>query len=229
MGQNDAFMERLVDDLRPVQVMRLSWLLPLWLTCAVCISLFFVHSVGVRPDLAAKLTQPSYVLSLGLLIVAYFMATWSAIAGSIPGRLRRGGRWLLATFAVYGVSLTLYSGLLTGGRLAEPFVNIEALFCCLRITYGTVFLNLLALSIMSRLAPMNPTRVLIAGMASSMFIVSFVSQLECPYDDIGHVLTGHGLLTNAAAAALFAVYWGLFRYLTRLFMKRRTGLAEAIG
>lgn len=112
-------IESLVADARPVRRLRpplvraLGWLLLASLTLAL---VAVAH--GVRPDLAAKMQQPVFVVGVVASLVTGVLAAIAAFVASVPGRARC---WLLLPAPAFAVWVsTIGYGCLTNWVSVQP-------------------------------------------------------------------------------------------------------------
>ena len=223
--------ERLTKDLRPVRPVSLKRELVKWFVLAAVTGAGLLTWVGARPDLAVKLVAWPYLLALGLFTVAFFAASYAALRASVPGRAAvsfKEASWITAGVAI---ALASYAGLLGTIGPAPTAVEdpVEALACCLRITFGAAFPNVLLMAMMSRLGPIVWKGPMAIAVAASTLSVSIVSQLNCPYDDKFHVLVGHGLMVLVAAVASFFVYLMIARWASRtIYRLHRTRVTSTL-
>lgn len=199
-----------------------EFLLTVWFLLGGIFGGFFLWRVGLTPDLGTKLGQWDYVAALILLGVAYVTATTLSLRSAQPGAVKDTRRADQILGLLIFLSLCLYGGLLSGEpKLQAPV--IEALGCCVRITFGAMLPNLTAAMIVSRLAPVETKRIVKYSMISSLLLISIVSQLNCPVTDFTHIMTGHGLFLILAGAMTYYFYLVVFRLVANASLRRRLG------
>jgi hypothetical protein len=165
----DRIIDSLVADVRPVRRLRPPLLRALgWSGLALVVGLFVALLHGVRPDLAARLTDPLYLVSTGAALATGMLAAIAALMASMPDR---SPRWLLLPLP----TALLWVGGITGGCLMHwvafdrSWVSLAQVLDCLGILV-TVSLPLSAvlfwmLRPLARVAPAGT--ILMAGFATA--------------------------------------------------------------
>lgn len=207
----------LVRSLTPVEPIRLSHLFIVCLCIEVLFGAISLALAGVRPDLADRLTDSTFVIVISVLAIGAAMCATSAIRLAVPGRDDVPKGRLLALIAI-PVGLTLI--VLVVSPWGRDWMGwrdaIGACLPCIGVTAAAAAVPWLATVILvSRLAPLRERRVgLFAGL-SAFLVGALVTQLHCPYGDSYHLALGHFLPVAILSAA--ATYGAalLLRYRTR--------------
>jgi len=198
----DDLIERLVLDLEPVKALRSPRQRSIqFMLLAAFATSVTVNLLGLRPDLAAKLADPSYVGETGALLVLFGAATVAALRSGVPGAklaaavgivAAAAGIWLLIVGVRYGAgqgALGLSSGL-----------------ACVR---RTLLLGVLPawvlLAMVRRSAPVEAGVSGALAMVAAGAVAVLGTRILCGKDDATHVFIWH-----IAPLALLALLGWLF-------------------
>jgi hypothetical protein len=208
---HDSVISTLVEDLRPTEPVRLGRLLAGWTGFCVVVFALYLALVGPRDDLATLFTEPRFLISFALLMVMFAGAAALALRAGIPGRLPIAPvRWLAIVSVLHVLWILIYARVVGAGDAADKTVidadALRALGCCLRISLGTAIPAAASLLLVSRLAPQSVEGLAVLALSSGFALVSMVSQLNCPHEDVFHIVVGHGLMLWVVGAGMF---WAL--------------------
>lgn len=189
----DAFLERLVDDLRPVKPMRQGNGMALSLSALLLGVLLVILLLGVRSDLADGHPDPLVLTAAGLFLVLALASSWAAIDMARPavGTRRDGWGWTALMAAVLPLSAM---GLAAIDVLsARPVPLDHGGVACLALGCLVGLLTAAALvAWLRRGAPSSPHRAgLLTGVAAGAAGIFAVS-LWCSHDDLMHIGIWHG-------------------------------------
>ena len=217
----DALVRALAGDLTPVR--RLPGVearTAAWLALAALVTVLATLAIGVRPDLAHQLSEPSYLAEAAALAIAVVAAARCAFRLGVPGLpptalastvpAAAGALWALHVaqrWSSDGAELAAMSW--TGG-----------LPCVARLLALAIVPAAVAVVMLRRAAPQHRTW---AGLCVAVAAGSFAmlgTQAICPRDTAGHVLAWH--VAPLAAIALIGAALG--RRLLRARPARRGGV-----
>jgi hypothetical protein len=207
-------VDRLVADVGPVRRLwppRLRTLV--WLGVGLTVLAWSVGGGG-RPDLAAELGHPGFVVQVAaLLVAATFLATL-AFAAAVPGRAPGGAQLLLAA------AIALGAWLMPAGCPAETDLSLArfvdmALACERRTTLLAVpSLTVLLIGI-RRGAPLRGALAGSLAGAAAFLLAAANMRLVCPIDTRLHLVVGHslpglaGVVVSAGVGASWLRGWRL--------------------
>ncbi len=222
---SNSFIDKLVQELRPVQPVSLAKYLFGMAILLVTVAAYFLAAVGFRPDIWMKFSELSYLLSLAVLSGATLLSAWVCLSSAIPSRLTdlQMRKWIWG-LPVFFMTATIFYAQLYGANatVLMHFSFWEALGCCLRIAKGTLLPSALLLFVVGYLAPLNPWWTMSFGVFTGAMLTSLVSQLNCPINDPLHIFIGHGLLVILFAGLLHFVFMLPFTLLLRVLARYRS-------
>lgn len=190
--KSDRLIAELVDDLRPVQVLRArvgALAAGAGLAVALTIALF---GFGIRPDLAAGRLDPMFLVSSGLYLILGVAAASTVISMGRPqvGNRHGGWRWAAATAASLPASALLIALFGSDTVSAGTMAGLGCAVAGSMIGLGVAFALTLWLR---RGAPTSPQRAgLLTGIASGSLGI-FAYAFHCTHDDLVHVGLWHAL------------------------------------
>jgi len=186
-------VDQLVDDAAPV---RRLW--PVWARLAVWWALVVVTALVVRrfevarADFADRLTSLAYLAELGCLGVAATLLAHRALVGAIPGREHwRGSGGLIAGLIVAGLGFASVVDVRTDLPVAE-FAE-SGLRCVVEIALAALVPWVALLVATRRGAPMAAASVGATAGAASWLMAYVVMRIRCPFEDLLHMTTWHGV------------------------------------
>lgn len=207
----------LVRSLQPIEPIKLSHQFIVCLCVQVLLGAIGLALAGVRGDLAARLSEPLFVIVLSLLVIGSAICATSAIRLAVPGRddVPKGRLLALVSFP-FVLALVIVAVAPWGGEWMGWRHLLNTCWPCIGVTAAAAAVPWLATVILvSRLAPLRERRVgLFAGL-SAFLLGALVTELHCPYGDSYHLALGHYLPIAVLSAAMT---WGaalLLRYRTR--------------
>ncbi len=229
MGSYDSLVQDLSAQLSKVSVFNQRSMWTRWLLIASVSGAIWLWFVGPRPDLSLKMQDVSFVSALFFLISALMLTSRAAIHLAMgwfeSGRLWRELFLILSLFAV-AMGLYAYSSLSHSAHLHSDWTLGEALGCCLRISAGALLPQAFFAILATRSAPTRLVWLSNFSWLASAITVSIVSQLNCPIDDLMHVLVGHGAMVLAVWVGVTAIMTAVLRMaVRRALTSRLTGLS----
>jgi hypothetical protein len=135
----------------------------LWLLFAAVVLVLLAVSQGIRPDLAQRLQQPTFVVSIAASLLTGVLAAIASFLVSLPDR-SRGWQLLPLPSLVVWVS-TIGYGCLTAWIAFEAgsFRMGEAARCFATLVLVSVPLSLIMFVMLRHAAPLRPMPVAMAG------------------------------------------------------------------
>jgi hypothetical protein len=198
------FIDRLVEDARPV---RRLWSpavrLGVWLGVLLAVAAGVVIA-GVRPDVAARLGSPGFLVELGCLAAATLAAAWLALRGAVPGLESPAGRGVLGATLVAGAVLGLAGMRPALAPTLASFVG-AGIPCALSSVALALVPWAALLWAVRRGAPLSPVLTCAVGGLAAALGAYVLMRLRCPLDETLHVAAWHGapvVLATIAAAAV---------------------------
>ncbi len=201
----DDFIRALAEDLPPIQPMeRLRETLSMALLASLPLSLVWLMTLGLRPELAGSASLPEFYLPI--IAILALMAAGGLVAGvadAIPGResTMMAGRWI-----------TALGGLAAIGSLG--FINSHEMShqaaSSIQCVLGTAFLAVPSVALCARFvargAGVLRRRAFFFACVGGMALSALVIHLSCPESNAMHLILGHALApTIGSATALGAV------------------------
>jgi hypothetical protein len=188
-----ALVDRLVDEAAPVRRLWPVWArLVVWWVLVVVAALVVRRFEVARYDFTDRLADVAYLAELLCLATAATLLAHRALVGAVPGREpRRGTLWLVVALIGLGLALASLAGARTGVRMGE-FAD-TGLRCLVETTLAAL-LPWIALMIATRRgAPMRVASVGATAGAASWLMAWVVMRIRCPFEDVLHMMTWHGL------------------------------------
>ncbi len=206
MTRTPDLIDSLVANTSPVQRLRspvvraMGWLLLAALTLGL---VTFAH--GLRPDLALKLEQPVFVISVSTALLTGVLAAVAAFIASVPGRSRR---WLLLPIP----ALAVWMGTIGYGCLTD-WVRIESdtvspgdtVLCFAMVVAVSVPLTLVMLVMLRHVARLSPVPVVMTASLAIAALAAAVLSIFHPQDATVMIL-----IWNVGVAAVFCVLSGAY-------------------
>jgi hypothetical protein len=143
-----------------------------WLSVAAVILVLLAVSHGARPDLAQRLQQATFVVSIGAALLTGILAAITSFLVSLPDRSRG---WLLLPLPalVLWLSTIGYGCLTDWVDLDASSLRIgEAARCFATLVLTSVPLSLLMLVMLRHAAPLRPTSV---ALTSSLAVTAMTA------------------------------------------------------
>jgi hypothetical protein len=191
-----SLIDNLIADQKPKPPIKVMKVMIPWLITAFLIAFYILWRIGLRPDFSSKLYEWQFLLGLLFYGILFISASVLAVGLAIPGRVTLSSSkvyWGLS--GVFFLALVFYGSLVQGPSWHVD--SLEALACCLRISYGAVIPSLLLIVILARITPLNAKAMGLMIWVSCVALISIVSQLNCPIDDFFHIFVGHGVMLLA--------------------------------
>ena len=192
----------LVDDLKPVRLVKSSTAFLLAMALTGVIALLIAATIGVRPDVAAADPATILLVRSGTLLLLGF-ATLQALALSARpgvGTQNNGWKWILAVAGLFPIA-TFFSWLQAKPIFFAAASSPSAVWC-LGISLSSALVVGTALTIwLRRGAPVSINRSsLLVGLAAGSF-GTFCYNLYCPSQSIEYVGIWYGLSVALSAGA----------------------------
>ena len=203
-----------VRRLRPPLIRAACWLM----LGAIIIALLAI-SQGIRPDLAERLHEPTFVISMaGALLTGVFAAV-AAFMLSLPGRSRL---WVLlpAPTLVLWLSTVGYQCLTNWVSLQPDGIRLgETARCFATLVLTSLPLSLAMLVMLRYAAPLRPTAATLTGSLAVAAITTIALSLFHALDATVMIL-----IWNLGTALIFVVLAGAFGPKMFSWVGPRTGL-----
>jgi hypothetical protein len=201
-----GLIDTLVECAGPVQRLRPPWLqAALWLSLAASVLGLLSIAHGVRPDIAMRLQQPLFVVSMLGALATAALATLTAFKLSLPDSSRWWVMLPLPPLAVW--ASTIAYGCLTGRvRMDQEVVPLgEAARCAATLLLTSAPLSIALLIMLRHAALVRPTAVSAAGGLAIAAMTSLAMSLIHELDTTIMIL-----IWNPGVAALIAGLAGAF-------------------
>jgi hypothetical protein len=169
----------------------------LWLSIAAVLLVLLAVSHGARPDLAQRLQQPTFVVSILASLLTGILAAIASFLVSLPDRSRT---WLLLPLPalVVWISTIGYGCLTDWVDVDAGSVRMgEAARCFATLVLTSVPLSLLMFVMLRRAAPLRPTPVALTGSLAVAAMTASALSLFHEFDATIMIL-----LWNLGSAAL---------------------------
>ena len=169
----------------------------LWLSFAAVVLVLLAVSHGGRPDLAQRLDQPTFVVSIAASLLTGILAALAAFLVSLPDRSRA---WLLLPLPALAVWIsTIGYGCLTDWVVVNPgSLRLgEAARCFATLVLVSVPLSLLLFVMLRHAAPLRPMPVALTGSLAVAAITASALSLFHEFDATVMIL-----MWNLGSAAL---------------------------
>lgn len=176
-----------------------------WLVLAAFVLTLLAISQGLRPDLAQKLQQPAFAVSMAASLLTGVLAAIAAFLVSLPDRSRL---WLLLPVPALCVWLFNigYQCLVQWISIGPDGVSLgEAARCFATLVLTSLPLSLSMLVMLRYAAPLRPTAVTLMGSLAVAAITATALSLFHALDATVMIL-----MWNVGTAALFVGLGGLF-------------------
>lgn len=164
MTTTPDLIELLVANLTPVRRLRPPIVrAATWLALAAVIVALLATAQGLRPDIAARMQQSGFVMSLGGALLTGVLATIAAFMLSLPDRSRV---WVLlpAPSLVFWLSTVGYQCLTDWISVQPGGITLgETARCFATLVLTSLPLSLALLLMLRYAAPLRPTPVILTG------------------------------------------------------------------
>ena len=175
-----------------------------WLSCAAVILVLLAVSHGARPDLAQRLQQPTFVVSILASLFTGILAAIASFLVSLPDRSRG---WVLLPLPalVVWVSTIGYSCLTDWVEVNTSGLHMgEAARCFATLVLTSVPLSLLMFVMVRHAAPLRPMPVALTGSLAVAALTASALSLFHEFDATIMIL-----MWNLGSAALLVVLGAL--------------------
>ena len=176
-------IEALAANVTPVRRLRPALVrATFWLSFAAVILVLLAVSHGARPDLAQRLQQPTFVISIAASLLTGALAAIASFLVSLPDRSRG---WLLLPVPALVVWIsTIGYGCLTDWVSvdASGFRIGEAARCFATLALTSVPLSLVMFVMLRHAAPLRPTAVALIGSLAVAAITASALSLFHEFD-----------------------------------------------
>lgn len=204
--QTDALVRALVRDLTPVHRLRgVDARAALWGGLAVACTVVLALAVGVRPDLAARLSARGAIAEAAALALVFIGATRCGFRLSVPG-LVPGALATTIPAAALTIWVLLIAQRWTGAGELAAMSWANGLPCVARLLGLALVPIAIGVRMLRRAAPQHRrwAGLCLALAAGSLAMLG--TQAICPRDAAGHVLAWH--VVPVAAIALVGAALG---------------------
>lgn len=207
MDTPDDLIKKLTGDLKPVTPIAPPWQRAvIFATLGLTLTFSSAVLIGMREDLGSSLQRSTFLLEIGVLLMAGILSAVAAVRLAVPDtRLRLPVKLPLA-LAHLGW-FWLLAKTVAGFDMAHDHGNGQ---CAIDLTLMMILPLAAATGGIMRGAPVFRG---MAGYAMSLSMVSFAAaamRLLCPNDEAGHLLLWHFLPAVGLAALGIAI--GLFAF-----------------
>jgi hypothetical protein len=199
MTRTSDLIDVLVADATPVRRLRSpAARAACWLLLAATVMLFVGIAHGVRADLAVKLHQPPFVISVAAATATGILAAMGAFVASVPGMSRR---WLLlpAPASLVWVATMGYGCLTNWVTIGPEGMSIgETARCFATLVLVGMPLSLVMLILLRHVARLSPGPVTMVGSLAVAAMTAVALSILHPLDATAMIL-----LWNLGVAALY--------------------------
>ncbi|NPT54376.1 NrsF family protein [Paraburkholderia elongata] len=199
MTRTSDLIDVLVADATPVRRLRSpAARAACWLLLAATVMLFVGIAHGVRADLAVKLHQPPFVISVAAATATGILAAMGAFLASVPGMSRR---WLLlpAPASLVWVATMGYGCLTNWVTIGPEGMSIgETARCFATLVLVGMPLSLVMLILLRHVARLSPGPVTMVGSLAVAAVTAVALSILHPLDATAMIL-----LWNLGVAALY--------------------------
>jgi hypothetical protein len=199
MTRTSDLIDVLVADATPVRRLRSpAARAACWLLLAATVMLFVSIAHGVRADLAGKLHQPPFVISVAAATATGILAAMGAFLASVPGMSRR---WLLlpAPASLVWVATMGYGCLTNWVTIGPEGMSIgETARCFATLVLVGMPLSLVMLILLRHVARLSPGPVTMVGSLAVAAMTAVTLSILHPLDATAMIL-----LWNLGVAALY--------------------------
>ena len=175
-----------------------------WLVLAAVAVGLAIAWRGLRANLAAALSDPTFIVTNLLILTVALSSAWLALTLAVPGALRSPrARWLpVAGLGAWAA--ILIQQVATTGQIASALMTEQVVAGCMFKTYGiAIGPALVILLLAQRAAPLDWRWT--AGLASLSALAFGVlgTELICPITGYAHLFNWHFLPVAVMALAAF--------------------------
>ena len=181
-----------------------------WIICAAVAIGVAIAWRGLRSNLPAALSDPTFIVTNLLILLVGLSSAWLAMMTAVPGALRlASARWLpIAGLGAWGA--ILIQQVATTGTLVSALMTEQVVAGCMFKTYGIAIGPALVIILLAqRAAPLDWRWT--AGLASLSALAFGVlgTELICPITGYAHLFNWHFLpvALMAVVAFLTAAWW----------------------
>jgi hypothetical protein len=188
----ERLVDQLVADLAPVRLLRGADRRALaWAAFALLCVGAGAGALGFRPDLAARLRDPAFLLENASLLLLFALAARSAFHLSVPGAERATTRPApLCGLLAWALLLAFRAAADPNGAL-PPHGAPAGWSCVARMTFLAIVPAIAGLGMLRRAAPLARGWAGLWALFSAGGLAILGTQLLCPKDGPGHVVLWH--------------------------------------
>jgi hypothetical protein len=180
--------------------------LGVWLGAAIVAAAAGVAAIGPRPDLAAQVRTPAYLLTLGLTGVAGIAAAAAALAMGIPDDRRSPLVWIAPLLVAAGWGALIAGRLLAAGDvIGQLSRDATHAACFFQIGVSAMIPAAVLVRQVRRTAPLDVMRTGLLAALGSLGVAAAGAQIACPYDAPAHLLVWH--VASVAGLAALSLLW----------------------
>lgn len=175
-----------------------------WILCAVVAVSLGIAWRGVRTNLAAAFSDPTFIITNLLILIVAVSAAWLALTLAVPGALRLARtKWLpIAALGAWGA--ILIQQVATTGDLAAALMTEQVVAGCMFKTYGIAIGPALVIILLAqRAAPLDWRWTASLASLSALAFGVLGTELICPITGYAHLFNWHFLPVAAMTAAAF--------------------------
>jgi hypothetical protein len=203
----DALVDALTRDLAPVRRLPgVATRTAAWLVLATLVTAPTALAIGARPDLAHKLSEPSYLAEGAALVVAFVAAARCAFRLGIPGLAPTALASTIPAVAWSIWALHVAHRWATSSAEFAAMAWTGGLPCVARLVALAAVPAALGVGMLRRAAPQQRGWAGLCVALAAGAIAMLGTQAICPRDAAGHVLAWH--VAPLAATALIGAALG---------------------
>lgn len=181
-----------------------------WILCAgVAVGLGIAWR-GVRTNVAAAFSDPTFIITNLLVLIVAVSSAWLALTLAVPGALRSPRmKWVpIAALGAWGA--LLIQQVATTGNIAAALTTEHIVAGCMFKTYGIALGPALVIILLAqRAAPLDWRWTASLAALSALAFGVLGTELICPITGYAHLFNWHFLPVGVLTAAVFlaAGYW----------------------
>ena len=186
---DDSLINKLCDDLEPVQCTRHPWKCSfVWVIASVLAGVALAFYIGIRHDWAEAIQSPEFVFEMLLVALIGLSAVYNAALLRIPDM--RGQRWaIVVPLTLAGVFVLWKVIYIALGFFTMPHVDFHH---CMREAMMVAALPAIFMFIMSVQGyTTRPILMMVMNGLAVTAISYIVLRFTCPSDELGHTLYAH--------------------------------------
>lgn len=175
-----------------------------WILCAVVAVGLGIAWRGVRTNVAAAFSDPTFVIINLLILIVAVSAAWLALTLAVPGALRSPRMKWVPIAALGGWGAILIQQVAATGNVASALVTEHLVAECMFKTYGiAVGPALVIILLAQRAAPLDWRWTASLAALSALAFGVLGTELICPITGYAHLFNWHFAPVAVLTAAVF--------------------------